>query len=64
MFAVYVLKSMADGETYVGYTNNFERRPQEHNAGRSRSTKHRAPLTALPKEEFKTSSAARKRELW
>lgn len=64
MFTVYILQSLKDNKTYTGYTDNFERRFHEHNAGKSSSTKHRAPFKLLFKEEFKTTIEAKKRELW
>lgn len=64
MFIVYILQSLKDHRTYVGYTDNFERRFQEHNSARSKSTKYRAPFKLLLKEEFDSSIEAKKRELW
>ena len=64
MFTVYILLSLNDGRTYVGYTNDFERRFKEHNSGKSKSTKCRAPFKLLLKEEFENSKEAKKRELW
>jgi putative endonuclease len=63
-FYVYVLQSLKDGKTYVGETNNLERRLAEHNAGRVPSTKFRRPLKVLFTEQFKTSKQAKDRELW
>ncbi len=64
MYHVYVLQSLRDQRTYVGYTDNVERRFHEHNSGRSRATKHRRPFTILFTEEFDTVKAAKQRELW
>ncbi len=64
MFTVYVLQSLKDKKTYAGYTNNFERRFKQHNSGRSKSTKCRAPFKLLFKEEFENNIEAKKRELW
>jgi putative endonuclease len=44
MYYVYILK-MADGEYYIGSTNNLKRRTEEHTAGREISTKWRLPAT-------------------
>lgn len=49
MYFVYVLKSLKDGNFYVGRTNNFERRFKEHNAGKVQSTKSRRPFILLVK---------------
>jgi putative endonuclease len=64
MFTVYILQSLKDNKTYVGYTNNFERRFDQHNSGKSKSTKYRAPFKLLINEEFENSVEAKKRELW
>jgi putative endonuclease len=67
MYYVYVLQSLKDQRTYVGSTDNtdnFERRLKEHNAGRSKATKHRRPLKILFTEEFETHIEASRREKW
>lgn len=61
---VYALQSLVDRKTYVGSTDNFERRLKRHNSGQVKSTKHRIPLKVLFTEEFSTLYEARKRELW
>jgi len=43
MWYVYILK-MADGEYYVGSTNNLKRRMEEHSTGMDISTKWRLPV--------------------
>lgn len=64
MFTVYILQSLKDKKTYIGYTNNFERRFEQHISGRSNSTKHRTPFKLLFKEEFENKLEAKKREIW
>ena len=64
MFYVYVLQSLADSRTYIGYTDNIERRLNEHNRGRSKATKHRRPFKILFTEEYRTVNEAKDRELW
>jgi len=64
MFTVYILQSPKDNKTYVGFTNSFERRFEQHNLGKSKSTKYRAPFRLLFKEEFESSTEAKKYELW
>ena len=64
MYTVYILQSLKDSKTYVGYTDNFERRFKQHNSGQVKSTKFRLPFKLFFKEEFETSVEARKRELW
>lgn len=62
MYAVYVLKSLKDGRTYVGCTKNIENRIKEHNAGEVKSTKSRSPFVLWYKEEFHDKYDAFKRE--
>lgn len=44
---VCVLRSQNDGKFYVGYTKNLEKRLEEHNSGRVRSTKERRPMKLI-----------------
>ena len=62
MFYVYVLKSLKDGKFYTGYTNNLERRFDEHNAGLSKATKHRGPFELVYYEASRNSKDALHRE--
>jgi len=43
MWYTYILK-MADGEYYVGSTNDLKRRMEEHTNGQEISTKWRLPV--------------------
>ena len=61
---VYILQSLTDKRTYVGSTNNLNRRLKQHNSGQVRSTQHRIPFKILFTEEFTSLSEARKREIW
>ena len=45
MWFVYILRSLKDGDLYVGSTNNLRRRLADHNSGEVDSTRHRAPFT-------------------
>jgi putative endonuclease len=62
MYYVYVLQSLKDQRTYVGYSDNVERRIEEHNSGRSKATKHRRPFKLLFIEKFRTAAEAKQRE--
>jgi len=64
MFYVYILQSLKDGRTYVGYTEDLEKRLLEHNAGRSKSTRNRAPFKIIYSEEFLSQKEAKARELF
>jgi putative endonuclease len=61
-FFVYLLLSDKDKRTYIGSTDNLERRFAEHNNGKTPSTKNRRPLKLIYKEEFETLPDARARE--
>ena len=64
MFYTYILLSLKDNKTYVGYTNNLVERLKLHNSGRVRSTKHRKPFKLLLSENHNTEQEAKKRELY
>jgi len=64
MYKVYILQSLKDKRTYVGYTDNLDRRFAEHNSGQNKSTKNRIPFKLLFSEEFEDKKEAKKRELY
>ena len=43
-YYVYILQSCRDGNFYVGYTKDIQKRLEQHNKGRVPSTKNRRPL--------------------
>ena len=62
MFVVYILKSERDGCHYIGYTQNIQRRLDEHNTGKSVYTKRKMPWILVYCETHQTKSEAIKRE--
>jgi putative endonuclease len=58
VYYVYILRSQKLQRFYVGSTESVERRLQEHNAGRSKSTRSGAPWTLVRVETFTTRSEA------
>jgi len=64
MFYIYILLSLKDNRTYVGYTKDISKRLEKHNAGSVKSTRHRTPLELIFLEQFETSLEAKRRELW
>ncbi len=62
MFYVYVLESQIRKYIYVGLTNNLERRVNQHNLGKEKTTKPYKPFKLIHYEELKTRPEARKRE--
>jgi putative endonuclease len=61
-FYVYVLESQKDGKKYIGYTNNPRKRLEEHNKGKSFSTKPRLPLKLIYFEGCLNEEDAKRRE--
>jgi len=63
MFCVYILKSLSNFSYYVGSCSNITERVNLHNKGLVASTKRYIPWELKYKEEYKTLSEARKREM-
>jgi len=61
-YIVYLLLSIKDNRTYLGSTDNLERRLKEHEYGECKSTKNCRPLKLIYTEEYATIEEARKRE--
>ena len=53
MTYVYLLLSKADGEYYIGSTNDLRKRFKMHNEGKVFSTKQRRPFELLYYEAYK-----------
>lgn len=62
MFFVYVLYSDEFDRHYVGMSEDFNRRLNEHNSRKVRSTKAFVPLRMIYVQEFNTRAEARWRE--
>ncbi len=62
MYYVYILKSKKDGRLYSGYTNNLERRIEDHNNGKVNSTKNRRPFDLIYYEGYVHQQDATARE--
>lgn len=62
MYYLYILKSKVDKNLYIGSTNDLRRRLTEHNSGKNRSTKARAPLELRYYEAYFNEKNARHRE--
>ena len=62
MFTVYILKSEIAKKSYVGVTNDIDRRMGEHNSGKHAYTKRHMPWKIIHTEEFELFSEARARE--
>ena len=63
MFNIYILYSVNYHKSYVGFTQNVERRLQEHNFTESKGfTLRYRPWTLIYTEIFESKAAAMKRE--
>jgi putative endonuclease len=59
---VYILQSQKDEKFYAGYTKNIQKRIEEHNSGKVRSTKERRPFKLIYWEGCVNQQDAIKRE--
>ena len=64
MFVVYILQSLKDKRTYVGFSSDAEKRLVEHNQGSVNATKYRRPFRILFTEEAKGIQEAKRREIY
>ena len=62
MFYLYILKSKKLPKTYVGISENIERRLEEHNKGYSKFTSIYRPWDVVYTEECQDRPSALKRE--
>ncbi len=63
-YFTYVLLSKKDGHFYIGITSSLQRRVNEHNRGKVKSTRARRPFRLAYCEEYQDKTAARKREIF
>ena len=63
MFIVYILKSTIFNRYYIGHTSNLSKRIEDHNSGKTRSTKAYKPWELIYSEKFDSKSEAFKREM-
>jgi putative endonuclease len=61
-YYTYVLKSIRDGNLYIGWTHNLRRRLDKHNKGQVNSTKLRRPFRLVYFEACLSKDKAIKRE--
>tara|TARA_R100000353_G_C6354917_1_gene154391 strand:- start:195 stop:446 length:252 start_codon:yes stop_codon:yes gene_type:complete len=62
MFFVYAISSLYRNYIYVGMTDNLERRVQQHNDGKEKTTKPYLPYILLYSESIDNRIDARTRE--
>ncbi len=63
MYYLYVIVSLKDNTTYIGSTENLEKRLNEHNRGKTKSIKHKVPFELVYYEAYQNKTQARKREI-
>ena len=63
MYSTYIIKSQNFNRYYIGSTEDFENRLNQHNNGQVISTKKFRPWVSVYKENFLTRTEARKREI-
>jgi len=61
-YFVYILRSLKDGNLYVGISADVEKRLVQHNSGKTQSTKSRKPFKLIYREKFNSRQEARGRE--
>jgi putative endonuclease len=62
MYSVYIIRSQNRNYTYIGISDNVERRLNQHNLGYSKTTKPYSPFKLLHVENLPSRQEARKRE--
>ena len=62
MFYVYVLISNKDGKQYIGFSEDVNRRVEDHNSGKVESTRDRRPLELVYYEGYLDKRDAEGRE--
>lgn len=62
MFYVYLIQSLKDDSTYIGYTDNLKKRLDKHNAGQVTYTNKHKPFRMVYYEAYLSEKDARLRE--
>lgn len=62
MYYLYVLLSERKRRTYTGVSNNIEKRLEDHNAGKVKSSRSHRPYKVIHHEQFDTLTEARQKE--
>lgn len=63
-FYVYILRSLIKDWLYVGYSTDLKRRIDEHNSGKTSSTKKYKPLELIHYEAYRNIRDAKRREFY
>lgn len=62
MYYTYAISSISRKYIYVGISDNTERRIEQHNKGRNKTTKPYCPFKMILVEKYNTRAEARARE--
>jgi putative endonuclease len=62
MYYTYVLKSIKDGELYIGWSNDLKKRIEKHKKGLVTATKYRLPIELVYYEACLSEEKAIARE--
>ncbi|MEK6951936.1 MAG: GIY-YIG nuclease family protein [Nanoarchaeota archaeon] len=62
MYYVYVLKSVKNGDFYIGYSSNIKKRVKQHNSRKVKSTKTNTPWKLVYYEPYSDKIGAIRRE--
>ena len=57
-FYTYILVSEKTGRLYIGQTQHIDVRVEEHNSGKTKSTKNKGPWKLMYKKSFSTRKEA------
>ena len=63
MYYLYLIRSLKDSSFYIGQTSDLKRRIHEHNKGKTRSIKSKAPFVLVYFEAYQSKSLSIKREI-
>lgn len=61
-YYIYVITSLKDGNIYIGFSRDVNKRIKAHNSGKVRSTKSRRPFKLVYLEEVANEKIALVRE--
>jgi len=63
IFFVYLLQSIKDSSTYIGFTNDIKKRIEYHNSGKVSYTNKHKPYKLVYYEAYLSEKDARQREI-
>ena len=61
-YVVYILRSLSTNKLYIGQTDNFDRRFEEHQRGKNWATRNRGPWEIVHSIHFETRKEALRME--